>query len=249
MACSDGAVTRSTDGGIVGIGPVSRIKIDNQIAVTYRALDTYSTDINGFGGSSWSPSDKRPAPNEWFTRYSSPLQGELLLSRFNISFAAHGLENGSSLCFFAAGLPSKTLPTAGSVQYFGIVDGFGIINGVPKRFLYWQTNGTVPELIMNWARREGDLTFQLMARSDPFGQFEKNAVEPVGTITGRIRLDQPGTIALSGAGFTGTMTYAFVSDDKNVLGTGGAGAALVYELRRANGDFVYGSIALNANLM
>lgn len=253
LACSDGRVSRAADGRVTGISAITRMKIDNGVAITYRGPDSFTTDINGFGGSSWTFEDKRTPPSDRFTRYSNTSQGELLVTTDELRFVTYGQENGSGLCFFAAGLSPFSLRTAGTFEYFGVVDGLGIIGGVPKRFLYNQVNSSEPEFVMDFATGQGKLKFDLVAKSNVFEDLGGGTSERLGTVEADLRL-APGSTSfaatpLSGSGFTGTVRGFFVSNAENIMGSGGAGVALVFELRNSNGDLIYGSVALAANLM
>jgi hypothetical protein len=54
---------------------------------------------------------------------------------------------------------------------------------------------------------------------------------------------------LSGPGYSGHIAVQLVSNNQNGLGTGGAGAVFVFELKSASGDLLYGAMALHANIM
>lgn len=250
LACSDGVVTRSPDGSVTGIQQISKTKIDNGLVLAYRAPDSFASDVNGFGGSQWTPEDKRTAPNEYFTRYASPAQGELQLGVHNLIFVTYGLENSSGLCFFAAGLEPQSLPP-GKVVYTGTIDGFAVISGHQQRLFSMQESA--PVLTMDFSTGRGKLEFQLVGRDDPFGDFEKAPGAALGTVSAELQLSPGskgfGLTALSGSGFDGRVTGQFVDRDQSILGTGGAGVALVFELTRPNGDILYGSIALGALLI
>ncbi|MFN6933625.1 MAG: hypothetical protein ACK4NZ_00555 [Tsuneonella sp.] len=243
-------MTRTTDGSVSGIGPISKTNIDNNLALTYVAPDTFSSDVNGFGGSRWTPADKRTAPNQHFVRFANPEQGELQLAINNLLFVTHGLENSTGLCFFAAGLRPQSLPSI-TVEYVGIIDGFGIISGQQKRL--FDVSVSEPVLIMDFATGRGKLEFQLVARNDPFGEYEKRTAEPLGMVTADLHLNPASQnlrlTTLTGSGFDGKVTGIFVDRDQSILRTGGAGVALVFELTRPNGDLLFGTIALAANVM
>jgi hypothetical protein len=168
----------------------------------------------------------------------------------NLLFATYGLENSTNLCFFAAGLPPQSLPSI-AVEYVGFVDGFAVISGQQKRL--FETLTSKPVLVMDFATGRGRLEFQLVARNDPFGDYGKSIAEPVGTVSADLQLvagrQNFGFTTLSGSGFSGRVIGQFVDRDKSKLGTGGAGAAFVFELTRPNGDVLYGSLALGANLI
>lgn len=253
LACSDGVVTRSPDGSVIGIQAISKTKIDNALLLTYQAPDTFSADVNGFGGSQWTPGDKRTAPNQYFTRYASPAQGELQLGVHNLTFVTFGLENSSGLCFFAAGVEPQTLPPGqvGRVVYTGVIDGLAVISGHQQRLFSWLESS--PVLTMDFSTGRGTLQFHLVGRDDPFGDFEKAPGAALGTVSAELQLSPGskgfGLTALSGSGFDGRVTGQFVDRDQSILGTGGAGVALVFELTRPNGDILYGSIALAALLI
>lgn len=250
LVCSDGIVTRASDGSVTGIGPISRTKLDNTLALTYVAPDTFYSDLNGFGGSQWTPADKRVAPNQNFVRYANPAQGELQLTKVDFTFVTHGLENSTGLCFFAAGLRAQSLPSF-PVEYLGVIDGFAVISGQQKRLFGSLLSD--PVLIMDFATGRGKLEFQLVARSHPFGDFEKDTGELLGTVSADLQLNPASQnltlTTLTGSGFNGRVTGIFVDRNQSVLRTGGAGVALVFELTRPNGDLLFGTIALAANVM
>lgn len=248
LACSDGAVTQSAEGFVTGLGTITKTKIDNQIEISFLAQDSFSTDVNGFGGSAWAAVDKRTPPNSVYVRYSNAQQGELLLSQQNQTFATQGLYNTSALCFFAVGLAPPSLPSGQVIDYFGIIDGFGVIGGQQKR-LYESRVG----LKMDFASGKGVLTADIEARANPFGDYADGTSTDVGTVTANVELvggsANFSSVTFSGTGLSGQIVGRLVSNEKNVLGKGGAGAVFVFELTSSGGDVLYGAMALHANIM
>lgn len=249
-ACSDGALARGADGRVSGIASISGVRIDNALGITYRAEDSFSTDYNGFGGSYYTAADRRNSDDPFYVRYASPQQGELLLGRHGLTFVTFGQENGSYLCFFAAGLRARSLPET-LVEYLGVVDGFGVIAGEQKRFAIPGDEPLKARLIMDFATGRGQLTIRLAARDDPFGDYAANPETVIDTVTAEVVIDRASSsasgIRLAGADFSGEANGYFVGRE-STLGDG-AGLALAFHVSRANGDFVYGSVALSANIM
>jgi hypothetical protein len=248
LACSDGSITQSSDGYVTGIGPITKTKIDNQIEITVVGTDSFAADVNGFGGSSWGPADKRNPPNAVYVRYSNAQQGELLISQQNQTFATQGLYNESALCFYAVGLAPPSLPSNRVIDYYGFTDGFGVFSGQQQRLYLGRVS-----LRMDFATGKGVLTAALEAREDPFGSYPTASLYEVDGVTANLELAS-GTSSfsdatLSGTEYSGHIVGKLVSNNQNVLGTGGAGAVFVFELTSASGDILYGAMALQANIM
>lgn len=251
LICSDGLVTTGPSGEATGVGPITRTKNDGSIQITYLGQDSYRTDINGFGGAAFTPEIKRTFPSPVYARFSSPQAGELLLGQYSLTFVTFGAYADSSLCFFAVGLPAASLPGV-AVSYSGIVDGLAVIGGTQSRIF----SGSASDATMDFAfaKGTGTLSLNLVRRADPFGNFEASTPVNLGTVTANITLEagrRSFTAPLAGAGYTGTVIGLFVDNGNSMLGkdVGGAGAALVYELRSPAGDLIYGTVALAANLL
>ncbi|MCT2559658.1 hypothetical protein N0B51_11775 [Tsuneonella sp. YG55] len=251
LVCSDGRVTTGAQGEVVGIGPITQIRNTDTIRITYVGPDSYRTAIDGLASLAFTPDTKRVPPSPIYARYSAPSAGELLLGQYSLGFVTFGTFTAPDLCFFAGGLPPGVLNRQ-TVDYFGIVDGLGVVGGVQSRFF----NATYGEarMIFDFPTATGLFSFDLVQRSDPFGDFRASPPVKLGTVSANVVL-APGQesffVPLSGAGFTGTARGRFVHDGGSILGPniGGAGVALVYELRSPAGDLIYGSVAFAANLI
>jgi hypothetical protein len=231
-----------------GVGPISRIKLDNGLALTYRGVDSFSDEINGFGGASWQPDDKTAPPDRYFVRYANSTNGELRLAADDLEFVTYGMENSFSQCFFAAGVPATSVPADGTVEYFGAVDGFAVIGGRQKRV--FQVDSAKPILVFDFKTGRGTLEFELVTHDDPYGDFTASTPVSVGTVKADLQTAVLGKgfgiTPLSGSGFAGQLAGGFIGRETPLLGAGGGGVAIVFELNGPGGDVIFGSIALAA---
>lgn len=127
-------MSTDTRGHVTGLPSLNAAKIDNVIELTYRGVDSNSLDTNGFGGDSFTLTDKAVSPVSVYDRYLYPLKGELLLFRDNAGFGSRtfstiGLDNIGGLCLYAAGLRNDALPTSRVADYSLLGDGVGRIEG------------------------------------------------------------------------------------------------------------------------
>lgn len=252
-ACARDAVTRDSQGHVTALPSLSGAKIDNSLRLTYRDVDSYALDINGFGGSSFAPADKRTPPTRsLFHQFLNPTRGEFLIARDgsfgNGVFTTMGLDNSTGVCFFAVGLPIDALPTDGVAIYYGWIDGVGQIAGQTTRLLSssgsvrlnTQTRLATVELFLD--RLGGD------PFGDPFGDIGSQFSQEITVATAVLQLLPNGAFSLAALtarnGSTGTITGTLVSRAAdNGLGGGGAGAVFTFELRNAQGDVLFGAFA------
>lgn len=251
LVCSDGALTLDAEGAVIGVGPISRAQIDTSLSIRYVAADTFVLDLNGFGGGTYGPALKRSYPTAEYLRFADPLRGEFLLARNGLAYVTSGVAAESGLCMYAAGLPALTLPT-GVVSYVGLVDGFGVVSGQQVRLSAANVDAS-----LDFARGTGQLSFQLMRSAIAAGSRVTNpgtAPAVLATVTANLTI-APTSRTLSGTasggGYAGTVKGSFVSQGQSVLGPGigGTGIALVFELRSASGDILYGALPLSADLI
>ena len=252
-ACARDAVTRDSQGHVTALPSLSGAKIDNSLRLTYRDIDSYALDINGFGGSSFTPADKRSPPTRsLFHQFLNTTQGEFLIARDgsfeNGVFTTMGLDNSTGLCFFAVGLPIDALPTDAVAIYNGWIDGVGQIAGQTTRLL--SSSGSVR---LNTQNRLATVELFLDGLGgnpfgDPFGDIGSQFSQEITVATAVLQLLPNGAFSLAALtarnGFTGTITGTLVSRAAgNGLGGGGAGSVFTFELRNAQGDVLFGAFA------
>lgn len=253
VACARDTVTRDSQGHVTALPSLSGATINNSLELAYRDVDSYALDINGFGGSSFTPADKRNPPSRsLFHQFLNPTQGEFLIARDgsfeNGVFTTMGLDNSQGLCFFAVGLPIDALPTDAVAIYNGWIDGVGQIAGQTARLLSssgrvrlnTQTRLATVELFLD--RLDGD------PFGDQFGNIGNQFSEEITVATAVLQLLPNGLFSLSaltaGNGWTGTITGTLVSRAAdNSFGGGGAGAVFTFELRNAQGNVLFGAFA------
>lgn len=250
LACARGDLqfTATADGGR-RLGDVKRlgpIKIDNVVYISYLATNNFYIDVNGFGGSSFLPSELKSesAGSTWPMLYFRKLPDRQYVEELEIhdgNGPGKGLvdstlgrySDGQSLCFFAVG--SDRGPIAGQGRNtLGIVADGIIVDGTGARRIAVSTASAD----VNWSARTIDIYFDMHATVAPFGQITNStalgratarlSVSPIGVISGA--LDGPG-------GSSGRIMGSFFEF--------GNGAGLVFELTYPNGDRAFGALALD----
>lgn len=247
LVCVNASIVEDANGHVIEVGSIAGVKSDNVIGVTVRATDSYLTNVNGFGGSSYLPSDERTSPNLAYDQFLNSAGDEFFIMRPSSlagtrTFATLGIESsGPDLCFFAVGPEATSLPDGSDIDYTIVLDGIARIGGQTYRLL--PSAGT---LNVDFAAGAATLHMELKGRGNAFDDFSSQPIfdiatadATIGSLTGFV----VGPTPLSGPnGFTGTVTGQFVGDASNVSGEGGSGAALVFELRSSNGDVIFGAI-------
>lgn len=252
-SCGFAPVSRDSSGAVTGIGEIRETFNEITYEIAYLGTDRYRIQSNDYLGftMTFGPENRQSFPSPAYVRYAHPVPAELLLSQFDLLFVMLGSYADAGHCFFAAGLPTTTLP-GGDLRYSGVVDGIAQIDGRVWRVFDPSTHGT--RMDFDFARASGTLSFRLLRRAEPFGDFQASSAVDLGTVTATVALE-PGqttfTAPLAGAGYVGTVRGRFVDNGTSKLGkgVGGAGVALVYDLRSPTGDMVYGAVAYAADLI
>lgn len=247
----DGAV-RDSEGHVIGLTDFTSAKIDNFVTLKYVAVDSFELDLNGFGGPSYVPADKRTSPDRAYDQFLNRTQGEFFLFKDggpfgSFTFATLGLDNSSGLCFFAVGLQPSSLPNIGSDTYFARADGIAKVDGQLLRLF-----GTEGRLDVNYETGAALLELTINGRGHPFADFTGQVATSIATVRATLQLRERGgfSASLSGSnGYTGSVTGMLVSNERNVSGRGGAGAVLTFELRNSQGEVMTGAIAAERNLI
>jgi hypothetical protein len=246
------AVTRDALGQVVGLPAFTGAKIDNHLALTYRAQDSFALDLNGFGGPSFLPSDKRTSQTGPYHQFLNPSQGEFFIFRDggpfgSFTFGTLGLDNSAGLCFFAAGLQPPSIPFSGTGDYFARADGIARVGGQTLRLF-----GTTGVLDVNYGTGAGSIQLAITGRGNAFGDFTSQPATGITMATATLQF-KSGAFAssvLSGSnGYTGTIMGQLVSNTANVSGSGGAGAVFTFELKNAQGDIITGAVVAERNLI
>jgi hypothetical protein len=185
-----------------------------------------------------------------FDQLINPQGDELYITKSNSlsgsrTFATHGLENSSALCFFAVGLPAAPLPTTGSGEYGVIVDGIARIGGTNLRLL---PSFSGSSLIVNYQTGTATLTLAISGRPNPFEEFATQPTTSITTATASLSLQAGGpgfaTTGLAGSnGFGGAVTGSLVGNAQNTSGKGGSGAVFTFALSNAAGEVIFGIVA------
>jgi hypothetical protein len=249
-ACARDQVTRDARGRVTGL-TLTSAKIDNHLQIDYRAIDSYSLDANGFGGPSFVPADKQAWTGGPYDQFVNSSQDEFYIFRDGqfgrMSFAVLGAEYQAGACYFAVGLRSDTFPTS-LWEYSGWTDGLARIG---TRTLRLFDHGA--KILPDSGARTGTLQLTLVGRESPFGDFHAQPPADIAIVTAPIAILPDGRLdigPLSGGGFSGSINGRLVTPTAlSVGGSGGAGAIFSFELRNAQGDFIFGVVAAGANLI
>nr|WP_314444630.1 hypothetical protein [uncultured Sphingomonas sp.] len=255
MACAVDPVQRDAAGHATGLAALTGAKIDNSLSLLFRDADSYSLDVNGFGGSSFTSADKRTSPTLAFDYFLKPGDDEFYLARTNgvsgtRTFATHGLYTASGFCFFAIGLPASPLPTSGTGTYGIIVDGLAQIGGQNLRLLPSYTGSS---LTVDYQTGKATLTLALGGKTNAFEEFADKPVTAITTVTASLQRIQGsaafGRADISGGAFTGKVEGQLVGNSANVSGFGGPGAVFTFELRSAAGEVIFGVVTAERDLI
>jgi hypothetical protein len=252
-SCGVAPVSHDASGAVTGVGVISDTFNELTFGITYVAKDTYKVQSNDYLGFTinFRPETRQAFPSPAYVRFADPLPAELLLSQLDLQFVVLGSYASGSHCIFAAGLAAGPLPSV-AVNYSGVVDGIAQIDGGQWRI--FDASGEGAKMDFDFASRQGTLSFRLIRRSDPFGNFQGANPVDLGTVTANLTLEQGRTTfsaPVSGAGYTGTVRGQFLDKGTSKLGAGvgGAGVAVVYDLRSPTGNLIYGAVAYAANLI
>lgn len=247
MACAKDPVLKDAQGHVTGLPVLTGAKIDNQVTLLFRGTDSYVLDVNGFGGPAFSPADKRASPTVAFDRFINPQGSEFYITKSNSvsgsrTFATHGLDNSSALCFFAVGLPSAPLPTAGSGEYLVVVDGIARMGSENLRLL---PSFSGSSLTVNFQTGTATLKLAISGRPNAFEEFANQPATSITTATASLNLQAGGPgfaeAGLIGSnGFAGAVRGTLVGNAQNTSGKGGSGAVFTFELRNAAGEVIFG---------
>lgn len=227
---------------------LTNAKTDNLLSLTYRAVDSFSLDVNGFGGPEFDAADKQPWTGGPYNQFLDANNGEFLIWQdYNSLFAILGVDNSTNACFFAAGQRSDTFPNQ-PTDYFAITDGLARI-GTQTTRLY----GTTSEMTFNPVTKIAKIKLILAGRASPFAAFYNQPPTAIAEVTASLELQPSGyftSATLSGGQYLGSIGGQFVGvGSSNVSGRGGAGAVFTFVLRSNTGDIMFGVAAAQANLI
>lgn len=252
MACArDSVVDHDAQGRVTALRSLSGAKIDNSLQLTYRGVDSYLLDVNGFGGSAFVPADRVASTNRVYSQFLNPTQGEFDIFQDGNAFGTRtfttiGLDNSSGLCFFAVGRTADSLPQVPADEHFLTVDGVGRIGDQTLRLF-----GSEGRMTVNIQTKEAVFELRLTGRDDPFGDFTTRPTKEITSAKVTLRYNGSGSFGLSPLtatnGYTGSITGSFTTPQADAVGGGGAGAVFTFELQDAQGDILFGAIASEAN--
>ena len=241
MVCANGTFTRSS-GRISEITALNPPKNDSSFNILYPADNTFSLDINGFGGPSFAPTQKATGPTFMYDYFQNGTDELELYRNRLLTYVTFGrYSDAQTLCFFAAGGPPKYAPfgnVAFSNPYVGLGDGMARIAGSTLRLLESSASASV-----NYPANTVDITLSLRGRTTAFGE-PSGAFTPVETVTGTVPLSSLGSFngSLTGPdGLSGTV-------QGNLFDMKQFGMVLTYSLRRPNGDIYFGAAGLDLNV-
>jgi hypothetical protein len=222
----------------------------------FRGTDSYSLEVNGFGGSKFAPVNKRASPTVAFDQFLKAGDDEFSIAKINAlsgtrTFATHGVYYSPGLCFFAAGLPAGPIPASGRGDYGVIVDGVAKVRNETLRLLPSYSGSS---LAVDFDARTAALTLVLSGRPNPFGEFADQPSTTITTATASLALYQGGrsfdTAPLIGSGgYSGTVNGFLVGDTRNVSGSGGSAAVFTFELKNTAGEVIFGTIVAERNMI
>jgi len=247
MACAGGIFARTAqpDGTsqMSGVASLTAPKIDNRLQVGYPAVNTYRLDVNGMGGPTFDPVDKKAGPT-FIYDYFRDLADEFEIYRNildnDLVFVTLGrYSDNSQLCFFAAGGPQPFVHPGNRFQapfpFMGFGDGIFLSNGTALRLLESSANADV-----NYIASTVAIKLVLRGRAPVFGDLAGSTTEE--SVTGTVPISPNGSIAgvLSGSGgLTGTVSGQLYDASPT-------GMTVAFQLARANGDIYYGAAGLDA---
>ena len=244
QTCPSGSSLSNGSGHIYNFEADTRAPSDFGIALTYRAVDSYSLIVEGLGSTAFSPADKVSSPKSPYDQF---LRGSEFFILKNTTFATLGLDNSFILCFFAVGLKPPSLPQTGTGDYVARADGIAAVGGQNLRLF-----GTEGRLNVNYATGAASLELTITGRGNPFEDFLSQPATNITVMNATLQL-QDGAFAkaaVSGTGgYTGTIIGRLVSNGENTSGSGGAGAVFTFELRNAQGNVVTGAVIAERNLI
>ena len=235
LVCADGGVYATQPDGTIRLASITgqlQSNFDNSLNIRSRGTDHYSFDINGFGGSTFTPTDKRESGARLLTEFRK--SDDQLQIANPLSFATLGfLANGNTgFCFFAAGpslrAPDNTRLTLAS----GLIDGIARISDTTYRLYASPLTAT-----WNAAERSADVEVMLEGRDPAFGALDSTTPIALGLLRLRTAGGIP-SITLQSAAVEGFFdcTY-FVS---------GGGLGCTFDLKTAAGDRIVGALAADA---
>lgn len=241
QVCATGQATFApqADGGerLVSISALTGGRLtNNRLTISYLQENMYQTDVNGFGGSRFSPQNMLPKPSRAYDYFRiSAEEFELYRNAEHpIIYATFGRwSDHSGICFFAAGAPATSFLVDGMYEFTGLGDGIVVGSGGTRRLF-----GSTAIVRMDANRRTVQVTLRLSGREAPFGEFLDSAPANLGEATAQLTYAGPefSVSPLSGPdGATGTITGEIYG---NLVSVG-----LVFELVYPNGDRIIGAIA------
>lgn len=244
IICAGGTLNYAVDpDGTIRLASLSAIAStpgnDSSVAITSGGPDSYGFDLNGFGGSIFTPADKRSSILPGYLEYRRR-DDQMQIANTSLGFGTVGfLANGTTgICFFAAGPGRETLAENGTINAdASVADGFAVIAGRPYRL-------TTNDLTGTWSVRDRsiDLRMDLPPRQPAFGPA--NPLGPLAIGPVRLRLEARTatiTIGASAEPASGTIECAFYQ--------GGFGVGCVFQFQTAAGDRFIGSLAVDAKLI
>ena len=207
------------------------------LQIHYAAVDTFALDVNGFGGSSFAPIDRRGSISEKFGHLRKGNEElEIDTGQSGLSLVTFGRFSWKEeLCFFAAGARTANFLVDGDYPFAGVADGVFVSASSGRTYRVY---GSIVEGTIFANAREVAVTIRFTGRDWPFDDFPDSEPVDLGVATARIpyavssfdfaKFAGPG-------GSTGTITGQF--HDRL------ASLSFVYELTYPNGDRMFGAAA------
>lgn len=243
IVCASGTLSYATDTDgtirLASLSAISQADNDNFLHIQYGGTDRFTFDVNGFGGSSFVPGDKRPSEIPSFLEYRKS-DDQMQIAFVPLAYGTVGFLAlaTSQFCFFAAGPGFTAASTSGQLDNSAaIADGLAVVTGRPYRL-------TTDRVIGSWNASGSaiDLQLTLTPRLPAFGVTDPSGPKAIGPI--RLQRANGETklwIGVAEERATGTLDC--------VLQQGGVGIACAFELRTEAGDRFVGAVAGDARLI
>lgn len=250
ISCQSGTFTRDGFQRMTSITSLaSSDPTYNPFTLYYQGIDQFGIRVGNTDGPKFEVQEKAMPRIAAYEYYKESNNNEFEIYRPSpsrtLKFSTVGRYSGDSLCFFSAGggaffyYPPKF---SSDVKYDGIADGVAQVGGATYRLLGSQASGTL-SLVANGSFALG---MKLQGRKPVFDETSPWPVTDLVQVSGiDATLDNRGSgvLSLSGSGYSGFANYQISGGDQTSGGEAKS-IVLVYRLRNAAGDQLYGSAAL-----
>lgn len=237
LVCVDGGVYATQPDGTIRLASVTGLltsSFDNSVSIHSRGTDHYAVGTNAFGGSTFTPADKRASGARLLTEFRKS-DGQLQIAN-PLRFSTLGfLASGTKFCFFAAGPTLRAPDNTRLTLESGFLDGIAVISGTTYRLYASPLTAT-----WNAADKSADVEVMLEGRAPAFGALDSTTPIALGLLRLRIAGGIPSiTLGSAAAGDFFNCDY-FES---------GTGLGCTFDFQTAAGDRIVGALAADARLI